>query len=150
MEIEGRLVHVRAWRYDVVGARGHVVPVYLLDTDLAENSDVDRRLTDSLYGGDNHYRLAQEVVLGMGGAGLLRALGFTNGVQHHVNEGHAALVALALLERRLGGRSALGAGGRRHRGGAREVRLHHAHARARRSRPLRSRRWRSACSGPRA
>ena len=106
VEIEGRLVHVRAWRYDVVGARDHVVPVYLLDTDLPENSDVDRRLTDSLYGGDNHYRLTQEVVLGMGGAALLRALGFTNGVQHHVNEGHAALVALALLERRLGGRSA--------------------------------------------
>jgi len=104
-EVEGRLVHVRAWRYDVVGARGHVVPVYMLDTDLAENADVDRALTDTLYGGDSHYRLCQEVVLGMGGAALLAALGLTRDVQHHVNEGHAALVALSLLERRLGGRS---------------------------------------------
>jgi len=106
VEVSGRLVHVRAWRYEVVGARGHVVPVYLLDTDLPENAEQDRRLTDTLYGGGDEYRLAQEVVLGMGGAALLRALGHTHGVQHHVNEGHAALVALALLERRLGGRSA--------------------------------------------
>ena len=106
VEVEGRLVHVRAWRYEVVGARGHVVPVYLLDTELPENSDFDRTLTDVLYGGDTHYRLCQEVVLGMGGAGLLRELGLVHGVQHHVNEGHAALIALALLERRLGGRSA--------------------------------------------
>ena len=106
VEVGGRVVHVRAWRYEVVGARGHVVPVYLLDTDLPENAEVDRRLTDTLYGGGDEYRLSQEVVLGMGGAMLLRALGHTHGVQHHVNEGHAALVALALLERRLGGRSA--------------------------------------------
>ncbi|MHB1224923.1 MAG: alpha-glucan family phosphorylase [Gemmatimonadaceae bacterium] len=106
VEVEGRMVQVRAWRYDVVGARGHVVPVYLLDTDLPENADADRRLTDVLYGGDVHYRLCQEVVLGMGGAALVRALGHSHGVQHHVNEGHAALAALALLERHLGGRSA--------------------------------------------
>lgn len=106
VEVEGRTVHVRAWRYDVVGVRGHVVPVYLLDTDLPENSDYDRTLTDTLYGGDTRYRLAQEVVLGMGGAALLRALGHVHGVTHHVNEGHAALVALALLERRMGMRSA--------------------------------------------
>ena len=106
VEVEGRMVQVRAWRYDVVGARGHVVPVYLLDTDLPENSDADRHLTDVLYGGDVHYRLCQEVVLGMGGAALVRALGHSHGVQHHVNEGHAALAALALLERQLGGRSA--------------------------------------------
>lgn len=106
VEVEGRPVHVGAWRYDVVGVRGHVVPVYLLDTDLPENSEADRRLTDALYGGDSHYRLSQEVVLGMGGAALVRALGHDHGVQHHVNEGHAALAALALLERHLGGRSA--------------------------------------------
>jgi starch phosphorylase len=105
-EVEGRLVHLRAWRYDVVGARGHVVPVYLLDSDLPENADFDRTLTDVLYGGDTHYRLCQEVVLGMGGAALLRALGLVHGVQHHVNEGHAALIALSQLERQLGGRSA--------------------------------------------
>lgn len=106
VEIEGRVVRVRAFRYDVAGVRGHVVPVYLLDTDLPENSDFDRTLSHTLYGGDSHYRLCQEVVLGMGGALLMRALGHGPGTQHHVNEGHAALCALALLELRLGGRSA--------------------------------------------
>ncbi len=106
VEVCGRPVQVRAWRYELMGARGHVVPVYLLDTDLDGNADEDRRLTDTLYGGAEEYRLQQEVVLGMGGAALLAALGHTRGVQHHVNEGHAALVALSLLERRLGGRSA--------------------------------------------
>ena len=49
------------------GVSGHEVPVYLLDTQLPENSEFDRTLTDTLYGGDSHYRLLQEVVLGMGG-----------------------------------------------------------------------------------
>ena len=106
VEIEGRSVLVRAFRYDVTGVRGHVVPVYLLDTDLPENGDFDRTLSHTLYGGDSHYRLCQEVVLGMGGALLMRALGHAPGLQHHVNEGHAALCALALLELQLGGRSA--------------------------------------------
>ena len=72
--IEGRTVHIRAWKYPVRGITGHEVPVYLLDTKLAENGEWDRTLTDYLYGGDNHYRLCQEIVLGMGGAALLRAL----------------------------------------------------------------------------
>ena len=59
---------VRAWRYDMVGRYGHIVPIYLLDTDLDENSGWDRGLTDHLYGGDTNYRLQQEIVLGMGGA----------------------------------------------------------------------------------
>src|SRR4051794_24169564 len=55
--IEHRAVTVAAWKYSVRGIRGHVVPVYLLDTNLPENSDWDRTLTDTLYGGDEHYRL---------------------------------------------------------------------------------------------
>ncbi|HEY9478724.1 MAG TPA: alpha-glucan family phosphorylase [Gemmatimonadaceae bacterium] len=102
VEIEGRDVVVRAWRYPVVGVEGHTVPVYLLDTDLPENSDWDRALTDFLYGGDSRYRLCQEVVLGMGGAQLIRALGGDVATQFHINEGHAALLALTLLERQLG------------------------------------------------
>ena len=58
---------VRAWRYDLEGRSGHVVPIYLLDTDLDGNSGWDRGLTDHLYGGDTNYRLQQEIVLGMGG-----------------------------------------------------------------------------------
>jgi starch phosphorylase len=99
--IEGRDVVVRAWRYPVVGVGGHTVPVYLLDTDLPENSEWDRTLTDQLYGGDSRYRLCQEVVLGMGGAELIRALNGNAKMQFHINEGHAALLTLALLERQL-------------------------------------------------
>jgi len=59
--IEGRTVAIRAWKYPVRGHSGHEVPVYLLDTQLPENSEFDRTLTDTLYGGDSHYRLLQEV-----------------------------------------------------------------------------------------
>src|SRR6185312_3891160 len=63
--IEGRTVQIRAWKYPVRGITGHEVPVYLLDTNLPENSEFDRGLTDTLYGGDSFYRLCQEIVLGM-------------------------------------------------------------------------------------
>jgi starch phosphorylase len=104
--IEGRDVHVRAWRYAVRGVTGHEVPVLLLDTALAENSEYDRTLTDSLYGGDGQYRLCQEIVLGMGGAQLLRAIGYDGDVRFHMNEGHSALLSVTLLEWRLDGRKA--------------------------------------------
>ncbi len=101
VDIEGRPVHVRAWRYRVMGESGHVVPVYLLDTDVSENQPWDRTLTDVLYGGDDHYRLCQEVVLGIGGLRLLRALGYQDILRFHMNEGHAALLVLALMEEKL-------------------------------------------------
>ncbi|HEY8175199.1 MAG TPA: alpha-glucan family phosphorylase [Gemmatimonadaceae bacterium] len=104
--IEGRDVHVRAWRYAIRGVTGHEVPVLLLDTALAENSEYDRTLTDSLYGGDGQYRLCQEIVLGMGGAQLLRAIGYDGDVRFHMNEGHSALLSVTLLEWRLDGRKA--------------------------------------------
>ena len=101
VDIESRTVHVRAWRYCVKGESGHVVPVYLLDTDVSENQPWDRTLTDVLYGGDDHYRLCQEMVLGVGGFRLLRALGYTDIRRFHMNEGHAALLVLALGEEKL-------------------------------------------------
>ncbi len=106
VEIEGREVKVRAWRYRVRGVSGHEVPVYLLDTALPENAEADRGITDTLYGGDSAYRLRQEIVLGVGGAEMLRALGHGSSGRliHHINEGHAALLTLALLERQLGDR----------------------------------------------
>jgi glycogen phosphorylase len=103
--IEGRTVHIRAWKYPVRGVGGHEVPVYLLDTQLPENSEWDQTLTDYLYGGDNHYRLCQEVVLGMGGAALLRALNRHTEL-YHLNEGHSALLTACLLEWQLDGRKA--------------------------------------------
>jgi glycogen phosphorylase len=103
--IEGRTVHVRAWKYPVRGVTGHEVPVYLLDTELPENGEWDQTLTDYLYGGDNHYRLCQEIVLGMGGAALLRSLKVQAQI-YHLNEGHSALLTLCLLEWQLDGRKA--------------------------------------------
>ena len=104
VQIAGRDVRVRAWKYAVRGVTGGEVPVLLLDTALPENHPFDQTLTDSLYGGDDYYRLCQEVVLGMGGAEMLTALGYGGPVTYHMNEGHAALVTLSLLERQLEGR----------------------------------------------
>jgi glycogen phosphorylase len=101
VQLEGRPVQVRAWRYDLEGINGHVVPIFLLDTNLEGNDPYDRSLTDHLYGGDTNYRLAQETVLGIGGARILEALEWNPSV-YHLNEGHAALLAVALLERQVG------------------------------------------------
>jgi len=96
--VEGRTVRLKAWQYDVNGRDGWTVPVYLIDADLPENTDWDRTLTDHLYGGDEHYRLCQELVLGIGGLRLLRALGHDDIGRFHLNEGHAALLTLELLD----------------------------------------------------
>jgi starch phosphorylase len=97
VSIEGREINLRAWRYEVKGVSGYSVPVYFLDTDLPENSDWDRRLTDCLYGGDEWYRLCQEMVLGIGGVRMLRALGYRDLKRFHMNEGHAAFLTIELL-----------------------------------------------------
>jgi starch phosphorylase len=97
VQIEGRAVTVGAWQYNVLGQSGHTVPLVLLDTDLEANSEYDRSLTDFLYGGDQNYRLAQEIILGIAGVRMLRALGY-NGIQRfHMNEGHASFLVLELL-----------------------------------------------------
>ncbi len=98
--IEGRNLYIRGWRFDVVGCGGHVIPVLLLDTDLHVNSTADRALTQQLYGGDQRHRLCQEVVLGIGGVRMLRSLQLDKLVQFHMNEGHAALLGLELLDER--------------------------------------------------
>jgi glycogen phosphorylase len=74
----------------------------LLDTDLPENDPADRSLTDYLYGGDQPYRLRQEATVGMGGVKMLTSLGHTGIENYHLNEGHSALLTLALLEQRVG------------------------------------------------
>ena len=98
MRLEDREVWLRAFRYDVKGAHGYTIPVLLLDTDLPESSPEDRSLTDVLYGGDARYRLMQEAVLGIGGVRMLRALGYGQLERFHMNEGHAALLALELVD----------------------------------------------------
>jgi starch phosphorylase len=106
--IQGRPVMVRAWRKDIVGVEGHIVPVIFLDTDLDPNDAWDRQLTDHLYGGDTFYRLCQETVLGMGGVRILAALGCQPAV-YHMNEGHAALLTIGLLEEQIGQRALIDA-----------------------------------------
>jgi starch phosphorylase len=103
VQIEGRTVRVRGWRYLVRGLSG-TVPVYLLDTDVDGNSEWDRRLTDQLYGGDKQYRLCQEMILGVAGADFIQAAGHDRVTTYHMNEGHAALLILGLLEEDAGGR----------------------------------------------
>jgi starch phosphorylase len=95
--IERRDVHLRAWKYEVKGLGAYAVPVCLLDSDLPENDQQDRNLTDNLYGGDQRYRLAQEVILGIGGVRMLRALGYDRIERFHMNEGHSSLLTLELL-----------------------------------------------------
>ena len=96
--IEGRPIAVRAWKYTVKGVRGHETAVLLLDTDVPQNWEWDRTVTDSLYGGDAYYRLCQEIILGIGGVRILSALGYRNVRRFHMNEGHASLLALELLD----------------------------------------------------
>ena len=88
--MRGRTVSARAWRASV----GRV-QLYLLDTNVPENSEVDRLITGHLYGGDRETRLVQEMMLGIGGVRLLRKLGMQPAV-FHLNEGHSAFLTLEL------------------------------------------------------
>ena len=109
VELEGKTVYVRAWKCDVSGQGGFTVPVYFLDTHLPENPPESQELTHYLYGGDARYRLSQETIFGIGGVRLLRVLGYEGITRYHMNEGHAALLALDLLdaEARKAGRNGL-------------------------------------------
>lgn len=91
--LPGRMVDLKAWQVRV----GHVV-LYLLDSDVAGNSEHDRRITHRLYGGDRTTRVEQEIVLGIGGAHLVAALGLKPTIWH-VNEGHAAFLILERARR---------------------------------------------------
>jgi len=100
--LEGKEVKIRGWRHSIIGLTGHTVPVYFLDVNLPENSAWERTLTDRLYDGDDAYRLCQEAILGIGGVRFLRAMGHRNISRFHMNEGHSALLTLALLEEEIG------------------------------------------------
>ncbi|MFZ4428497.1 MAG: alpha-glucan family phosphorylase [Saprospiraceae bacterium] len=91
IDFPARVVRAKVWMLPV----GRV-PLYLLDTDIADNSWDDRSITHQLYGGDNEHRLRQEIVLGIGGIRMLEALGETFDI-YHCNEGHAAFMGLERL-----------------------------------------------------
>ena len=86
--MQARAIKLRVWEISV----GRI-KLYLLDSDCADNSDADRAITQQLYGGDWENRLKQEIVLGIGGIRLLKALNIENEV-YHLNEGHAAFTNL--------------------------------------------------------
>jgi glycogen phosphorylase len=99
VKLPGGPVHIKVWLMDV----GRV-KLYLLDTNIPENERPEiRDITDQLYGGDNHTRIRQEIVLGIGGLRALKALGLEPTV-YHMNEGHSAFLALervrVLMEKR--------------------------------------------------
>lgn len=90
VDIRQRRVKVQIWR-----AKIGRINLYLLDTDREDNDPVDRWLTGHLYGGNQETRIAQEIVLGIGGVRALHALGITPSI-HHLNEGHAAFCTLEI------------------------------------------------------
>lgn len=100
VQIEKRTITLRAWQYELRGLSEQTIPVIFLDTDLPENSEWDRSITHFLYGGDAYYRISQEIVLGIGGVRMIRALGYQNVSRFHMNEGHASLLTLELLRER--------------------------------------------------
>ncbi len=89
----GRIVDARVWRFAV----GRVT-LLALDTDVEANTPEDRAITDRLYSGDRRHRIEQEMVLGVGGARAIDAMGWKPQV-HHLNEGHAGFLMLELLDR---------------------------------------------------
>jgi phosphorylase/glycogen(starch) synthase len=92
ISLPGRKLVAKAWRVDV----GRV-PLFLLDTDIEENIDIDRSITHHLYGGDWENRFKQELLIGVGGVRMLRKLGYKPEV-FHCNEGHAAFMVLERLK----------------------------------------------------
>jgi len=88
VDYPGRKVYARVWRVQV-----GVVPLYMLDTNIEPNNPYDHDITDQLYGGDIDMRIHQEIMLGIGGVQMLKALGY-DVTAYHMNEGHAAFSAL--------------------------------------------------------
>lgn len=88
VDYPGRTVYARVWRVQV-----GTVPLYLLDTNIEPNNPYDHEITDQLYGGDIDMRIHQEIMLGIGGVQMLKALGLKV-TAYHMNEGHSAFLAL--------------------------------------------------------
>jgi len=111
INLEGKELFLKCWRYVIRGVTGKEVPIFFIDTNLAENALEHQNLTDHLYGGEHRYRLLQEAILGIGGLEILKTLGFTLADSEgysfhqigkfHMNEGHAAFLTLSLIKSRL-------------------------------------------------
>ena len=97
VKISGRDVKIGVWVYEQESLTGGTIPVLFLTTDVEGNSQEDMEITDFLYGGDEKYRLKQEIVLGIGGLRILEVLKI-NVKKYHMNEGHSSLLTLELLK----------------------------------------------------
>ena len=97
VEIGDEKVFLRVWKYDVVGTKSKV-PVYFLDSNCQENNPENKEITSKLYYGNKEHRLKQEIILGIGGFRLLKALKYKIS-KYHLNEGHSALVILEFLKK---------------------------------------------------
>ncbi len=93
VELPGRVVHAKVWQVKI----GRI-SLYLMDTDVEQNSQSDRMLTARLYGGDQETRIQQEMFLGIGGIRVLDALNIKADV-HHMNEGHSSFIGLELTKK---------------------------------------------------
>jgi len=99
IQIQGKEIVISAWKYNVVGQSGHIIPVLLLETDVEPNEPWQRELTHVLYDSTSKFhRIVQEMILGIGGIRLLKALNYNNIQIYHMNEGHAAFITLELLK----------------------------------------------------
>jgi len=97
VEIEDKSVKVSAWLYKIIGQSGHVLPIYLLTTDVEGNELWMKKMTGSLYDATSRWnRIVQEMILGIGGVKLLKSQGYDNIKTFHINEGHGAFSTLEL------------------------------------------------------
>ena len=97
IKVENKEAKISAWLYRVIGQSGHVLPIYLLTTDVDGNEDWMKNMTGSLYDSTSRWnRIVQEMILGIGGVKLLRSMGYNNIETYHLNEGHGSFAALEL------------------------------------------------------
>lgn len=98
LPLEDREIRIGIWEMTLRGRTGHPLPILFLTSNLPENQPWDRDLTKNLYAADRYTRLGQEVILGIGGIRALALLGYTAIRRYHMNEGHSALLTVALLK----------------------------------------------------
>ena len=93
VDFPGRVIYLKVWKINI----GRI-SLYLLDSDIDTNSEIDKQLTLKLYGGNQETRISQEIILGIGGMKLLEALHITPTI-YHMNEGHSSFVVFEVIKR---------------------------------------------------
>jgi len=93
IDLPGRVLYLKVWKINI----GRI-SLYLMDSDIDTNSEMDKQLTLKLYGGNQETRIAQEIILGIGGMKLLQAIG-VNPTIYHMNEGHSSFVVFEVIKK---------------------------------------------------